>query len=578
VPLLRFVWDKAQRDSSLDVLKLLLKENEMSSSLLAGVSGLRSYQLMLEVVGNNLANMNTTAYKASTVQFSDMLSQTISMGTEATVAVGGTNPIQKGLGVQTSAITRDFAQGSLSTTGRLFDLGIQGAGFFVTTDGAESYYTRAGTFDVDANSDLVEIATGRKVLGSENQTINIPLNSNTPGKETDFVVMNGNLSSKAEAPLAQIMQTNLEFTDFTNPLVPIPATGTTDLNNLSDPPGTWVGDGTEKIEITGVDYDGTVVNEVFTYGAANDGTTFGDLVTFIDTAFPGATASLDADGHMSLTSDTVGITSLELGLAVETSTSDHIDFLDHSFKAVQVGRDAEEVSTSIVIYDSQAAAHTLSFVFAKTSENEWEMKASVNPEEGLVDPSFGRDTISNITFDSNGVLDNTFNGQIYIDFNGIKEPQIVNVIFAEDRENPTAGLTQYGATQSNAVAEEQDGYAAGTLSTVSIQKDGTLRGIYTNGVITEIAVLRIVTFSNPGGLRATGENMYQPGPNSGNPIPGRAMTGSAGSIVSGALENGNVDVALEFTKMITAQRGFQVNARTITATDQMLQEVANLVR
>ena len=578
MPLLRFVWDKAQRDSSLDVLKLLLKENEMSSSLLAGVSGLRSYQLMLEVVGNNLANMNTTAYKASTVQFSDMLSQTISMGTEATVAVGGTNPIQKGLGVQTSAITRDFAQGSLSTTGRLFDLGIQGAGFFVTTDGAESYYTRAGTFDVDANSDLVEIATGRKVLGSENQTINIPLNSNTPGKETDFVVMNGNLSSKAEAPLAQIMQTNLEFTDFTNPLVPIPATGTTDLNNLSDPPGTWVGDGTEKIEITGVDYDGTVVNEVFTYGAANDGTTFGDLVTFIDTAFPGATASLDADGHMSLTSDTVGITSLELGLAVETSTSDHIDFLDHSFKAVQVGRDAEEVSTSIVIYDSQAAAHTLSFVFAKTSENEWEMKASVNPEEGLVDPSFGRDTISNITFDSNGVLDNTFNGQIYIDFNGIKEPQIVNVIFAEDRENPTAGLTQYGATQSNAVAEEQDGYAAGTLSTVSIQKDGTLRGIYTNGVITEIAVLRIVTFSNPGGLRATGENMYQPGPNSGNPIPGRAMTGSAGSIVSGALENGNVDVALEFTKMITAQRGFQVNARTITATDQMLQEVANLVR
>jgi flagellar hook protein FlgE len=111
-----------------------------------------------------------------------------------------------------------------------------------------------------------------------------------------------------------------------------------------------------------------------------------------------------------------------------------------------------------------------------------------------------------------------------------------------------------------------------------VRQDGTIQGNFTNGVTSDIGVIQVATFSNPAGLRRTGNNMYVGGPNSGPAVTGQGMSGSAGSIASGALENSNVDIALEFTKLITAQRAFQVNARTITSTDEVLQELANLVR
>ena len=136
----------------------------MSRAMFTAVSGLRNHQLWLDVIGNNIANANTTGFKASDVIFEDILGQTLSAGS-ASASAGGTNPMQIGLGMKVSSISGNFEQGSIQPTNRNSDMAIQGDGFFVLTDGTDRVYTRAGAFNTDANGNLVD-ATGLKVVGA----------------------------------------------------------------------------------------------------------------------------------------------------------------------------------------------------------------------------------------------------------------------------------------------------------------------------------------------------------------------------------------------------------------------------
>jgi flagellar hook protein FlgE len=124
-------------------------------SLFSGISGLRQHQTMMDVVGNNIANVNTTGYKSSSVVFEDTLSQMLRSAGAASSTVGGVNPAQVGLGVQLGAINTNFGQGSAQTTNKATDLMIQGDGFFVVRSGQENLYTRAGAFTFDTNGNLV---------------------------------------------------------------------------------------------------------------------------------------------------------------------------------------------------------------------------------------------------------------------------------------------------------------------------------------------------------------------------------------------------------------------------------------
>jgi len=137
------------------------------------------------------------------------------------------------------------------------------------------------------------------------------------------------------------------------------------------------------------------------------------------------------------------------------------------------------------------------------------------------------------------------------------------------------GLTGFSAP-STASARSQDGYGLGVLSNISIDAAGTITGIFTNGVSRVLAQIYIADFNNPAGLLKSGRNLYQTSANSGDPIIGIAGSGSSASITSGALEISNVDLAQEFTSMIVSQRGFQANARVITTSDDMLNELVNL--
>ncbi|AEE44819.1 flagellar hook protein FlgE [Cellulomonas fimi] len=137
----------------------------MLRSLFSGISGLRSHQTMLDVTGNNIANVNTTGFKSSQTQFQDTLSQMLQNGGGAQDGVGGTNPAQVGLGVRVAGITTNFTQGASQMTGRSTDMMIQGDGFFVVRKGAESYYTRAGSFDFDSTGQMVLPGEGALVQG-----------------------------------------------------------------------------------------------------------------------------------------------------------------------------------------------------------------------------------------------------------------------------------------------------------------------------------------------------------------------------------------------------------------------------
>lgn len=166
----------------------------MGSSMNSAVSGLRAHQLMLDVTGNNIANVNTPGFKAGRTTFSDVLSQTITGATAPSQNVGGTDPQQVGLGVRTGAITNLFTQGGILTTNKPTDLAIQGEGFFVLSDGAANYYTRAGAFEVDSAGNLVDSVTGYRVQGASGDITVSPTATSAP-VATTTATFTGNLDS-----------------------------------------------------------------------------------------------------------------------------------------------------------------------------------------------------------------------------------------------------------------------------------------------------------------------------------------------------------------------------------------------
>lgn len=267
-------------------------------------------------------------------------------------------------------------------------------------------------------------------------------------------------------------------------------------------------------------------------------------------------------------------------------------------------------STSLAVYDSLGESHELVMNFEKLKDNKWRYHASLTDDDSIVkdylkknpeaqagaeltekerdaimdnifrDPKYG-DTRSGI------LVFNTL-GKVDVDAtrsaNGAKYPAMTNTLrFQPLKANPMGvnldfnGVTQYEYDFTTA-ARQQDGHAMGMLQTYTIDDSGTIRGIYTNGFKQPIGKLALATFYNPMGMQKDGDTMWDPSANSGNPIISKPGTGRAGTMKPGELEMSNVDLSQEFTDMIIAQRGFQANSKSITTSDQMLQELVNLKR
>ncbi|MBN1817619.1 MAG: flagellar hook-basal body complex protein [Sedimentisphaerales bacterium] len=564
-------------------------------ALAAGVSGLKAHQTMLDVAGNNLANVSTVGYKSSNVNFAELLSQTLKKASGPTGSLGGTNPQQIGTGVGIATIARNMSQGNLLSTGQDLDVAIDGEGYFVLGDGSQNIYTRIGSFSVDSDNMLVDPATGFKVqrIGTYGETegfqtagdtsINIPWSAAMPAQATSTVTMSGNLRSSASANDATYhkLTSNLAFTYNSGANT---ASTTTELDALDQftTAGTY---GT--ISITGLESDGSTALAAgnFTVTATS---TVQDLLDWISGKFSDATATLNSSGQIELTGADRGYSqALITGMSYTPGGGESFSLPTFFNMTTPGGNDSK--SFNITVYDSMGEPHVVSGYLVKTdTTNTWD----------LVVPTVGGETSP--TWSGYDIASSTFNRRISgIQFNsdgsfaGLSSPTESTTIGVQFSTNPGVtqsiefnlgaegeftGLTQFYSEQSSANALSQDGYQAGELTGISIDQGGMVVGTFTNGVKTNVAAIQIATFQNPGGLEAIGNGYYLTSANSGSAVATMAATGGAGTLRGSNLEGSNVDVATEFVTMMQAQNGYQANARTIRVANDILRELTSLIR
>ena len=557
----------------------------MANSLLTGISGLRGHQKMLEVVGNNLANLNTTSFKASRVLFSDLMYE-VQRGASSSSSglLGSVNAVQIGTGSRLSQVDRDFQQGNLEASGKPTDLAIDGSGFFVTKSGNNTLFTRAGAFSLDERGYLADPATGNLVqrfgtLGDPDgvnptfQTpgdtgIYIPLGASIAGKATQLVSLAGNLSSLAKVPVAQRIATVSPFLSGG-----IPVTTATRLIDLDNNSPKYV-DG-DIINFTGKKSDGNAP-DVANYTIADASTaTVGDLIAAINSAFSGTTVTLETDGSLTAIDEQTGPSKLNIVLADSDGNVGKSQFDQHQFVIKAIGRDGDKVSREVEFYDAAGAAHSVGLEFTRQVDESWNMLASMDASDGVILDG----EVNGITFLDDGTFaqvlgTGTGDANIEFRFTGQQATQTMDLSFGFP--GTINGLAQLGT--SSALEVSQDGFSPGKLSDVHIDTDGTVFGLASNGLQIALGQMAVATFRNVNGLSAVGGNYFQASLASGNPEVGTPLSGGRGALRSGQLEGSNVDLALEFTRLIIAQRGFSANARTITVTDRVLEELTNIIR
>ena len=293
----------------------------MSFALSAGVTGLQAHQKMIDIAGNNLANVNTTAFKASRITFSELLSETIKKASQPTNTVGGTNPQQMGSGVGVAGITPNTTQGNIVNTGNPLDMALEGEGYFVVSDGQQNIYTRAGAFAVDANSIMVDPATGYRVqrIGAIGESdgfqvagdsdLHVPYGVPMPAQLTSTVTVSGNLSSNAMLQTAQTQVLNSNISYTTNGTTAVGTTLISDLDQYTGtlssgtitfsgykPDGTALGSGPTAdltMDITAT----TTLNDVLTWLNTNEGTAAVDEVQTISSTATGGTFTMSFGGQ-----------------------------------------------------------------------------------------------------------------------------------------------------------------------------------------------------------------------------------------------------------------------------------------
>ncbi|MCL4533631.1 MAG: flagellar hook protein FlgE [Bacteroidetes bacterium] len=501
----------------------------MIRSMLAAVSGMRNHQTFLDVIGNNIANINTVGFKASRILFSDIMSQLSRSASSPQEGRGGTNPMQVGLGMQVGDVSSLQTQGTFQSTGKTTDLAIQGDGFFILNDGSRNLYTRDGGFDLAIDGTLVNPATGMKVQGwlvgangtvdtaQPTNAITIPFGETMAGTPSTAVTARGNLDARLTGA-GQINQSNKSGGSATIGGV---YTGTTSTSY--------------DVRIDTVDATGAVT--AASYRASGG--------TWTSMTLSGGTF-------------TIGSTGLNVALAASPNNAANDTY---SFTV-----SPPIAETSVGVYDSLGSLHTIKITFTKTGQNAWSWLASSSEAGVTLTPT----TATGFTFSSAGTYTGSQPaGTIAITLsNGATVPSGVTL----DLSN----LSQLAG--SSEVQTSADGAPAGSLVSFSIGQAGDVVGVYTNGRSKLVGQLALARFANPGGLLRSGDNLFETSANSGDPSVGVPGAGGRGEVSSGFLEMSNVDLALQFTNMIMAQRGFQANSRVITASDEVLQDLVNLKR
>lgn len=533
-------------------------------SLNSGVSGLNAFQTKMDTIGNNIANVNTTGFKSSRVSFAELISEDIGGAGGGKSAPSNSN--QVGLGVGVASIDRNFNQGTLQNTGVNTDLAIEGEGFFLVNNGAQNLMTRNGSFTFNENGDLVDLsgnhvqgynanAVGNIIAGGATNNVNVDFENALAPQQTSQVTLGGNLS--ADTSSYKVLQTQGSFTTNSGNI----ATGSNSLEELSQFSGAAATDSVD-IVLTITDTDGADLSTTLNLTGAS---TVQDIVDGINTQLAtgtGAEISL-VDGLLVLRDNDMG--SSQLNIEIDSATN----FNFPSFQTMQEGQTNTE-TLSATVYDNLGRAHTLLLNLTQTGEGEWEYEASFADGETINGTSTG-----NIEFDETGQPTNVSDFQISFEPGGGATTTTFNVSFGDANEGTT--FTQYaGANTAKVIG--QDGYAQGSLIDININAEGVVEGIYDNGQNMALAQLALAKVENEQGLDMLEGGLYQASSAAGEIYISTVENIAGTKISSGALESSNVDLAKEFTEMITTQRAYQSNARVITTSDEMLTEAVNLKR
>jgi flagellar hook protein FlgE len=417
--------------------------------MFSAISGLRGHQIMMDVIGNNIANVNTVGFKSGRVNFQDILSQTLHGATAPSGGLGSIDPAQIGLGMTVAGIDVLQTQGNLQSTGKTTDMAIQGDAFFIESDGSSTSYTRDGAFDIALDGSLANPASGLKVEG-------------------------------------------------------------------------WQADANGKIDITQ-----PITNLVIPIG---------QRTTALATSNVTLSGNLDA-----------GATAAVVGPPAVAATT---------------------VPTTMTVFDSLGISHSVKVTFTKTDANAWSWAATADAaDKGITVTAAGTVNQGTLTYTSGGVFS--------------AATGTLSFVFPDGATSTTpkidlTAMTQFSGTSQP--AGQTDGFTSGTLVTFAVGNAGELSGVYSNGQTQVLGQIALANFLNSAGLLRAGQNNFSATSASGAASVGTAGTGGRGTVMTGALEMSNVDLATQFTGMITAERGFQANGRVITTSDEMLQELVNLKR
>lgn len=568
----------------------------MMRSLYSGVAGLKTHQTRMDVIGNNIANVNTTAYKSSSMTFSELMSQTTqkASGANATTGVGGTNAKQIGLGVKAGAInTAITTQGSAQSTGNPFDIMITGDNFFVVSNGSENFFTRDGSFYVDGAGNLAMTSTGYNVMGwgVDETTGNIKQDTVTALRIMSAANMTYPPEATTKANISGILDENDK--DVTS------ANGKTVNLNFFDARGysytakfTFKQSGGDKTN----EYSMELNKILDSTGAEIDISKlkFGNRSQQkMETKVTLNTDAYKWDGKVLKTKD--GTT--EVANLADIFKADGSLITPADDAAAQKQQKALDAIAKAYGYEG-STDEFLNLYITSTANKDKQLtiqdllgnmmagkKTDVLPADGSAITMEGR------YFEGTTVVFNKDTGKLE-SVGGSTTNLNVNAAFSalggnfSDVTIDLSECTNYdnkGTSTIGATSGDLDGLGTGRrlgdMIGVSIQKDGMIYASYDNGMTKLLGQIATAAFANASGLEKEGDNLYSATLNSGEfDGIGVDITAGGGYMSTGQLEMSNVDLSSEFTEMITTQRGFQANSRIITVSDTLLEELTNLKR
>ena len=555
----------------------------MMRSMYSAVSGLKTHQTRMDVIGNNIANVNTVAFKSSSVTFSDILYQTTSnaSGANATTGTGGVNAKQIGLGTTAAATKVSITSaGASETTGNPFDIRLtdkNSTNFFIVNNGSENVFTRSGSFYVDGSGNLCMSSTGYTVMGWQVDETTGEIRKDTVSALR--IMQEKNLTS---APEATTQATIAGVLDENDADVKSDAGKVMNLNFYDNLGYQYTAkfaikatakDGEYTVELTSIlDSNNKNITEGFTQAQMKE--IFGNTDT--ETTIASYSTTLTGCGY---TYDTT------TGKLTEQATGDEVT-IDRDGKILKNGVDTTKTIKDVFgvsdgnlknIQNSKAAGNTDYFfkdvtnadgthsyqVVKKSATN----LLKFNTEDGKFS-SIGGGTDKSVELNLNTTSLNA-NGNF----------ANINVDFTQCLNYNNSGKSTIGADAGAVDGTTGKGRKLGAMTGISIDTNGRIYGTYDNGNTELLGQIAVAQFSNASGLEKVGESCYRTTLNSGEfDGIGVEISADGSSMTTGELEMSNVDLSSEFTSMITTQRGFQANSRVITTSDTLLEELVNLKR